>query len=716
MAEFLFEIGLEEVPARMIAGAQAELQRRVVAMLERERLIEAGRDKSHDNLAGGSVIMGHPAVRSYSTPRRLAVWVGGVAERQADASEELMGPAVKIAFKDGVPGPAAIAFAKKAGLDVAALKTVSTAKGDYLAAAAVKIGRAAAEVIAEEMPKELAAIYWAKNMYWRAGKPERFVRPVRWMVGLLGEMVVPVEFGGKTAGRVTRGHRVLANDAEIAIGFPGEYEQALLNASVIADVEVRRQKIRKALDKVCRGIEGARWREDHALVDKLTHLTEWPTVIAGGFEAEYLALPEEVLVTVMRDHQSYFAVETVDGKLAPHFLAVLNTETDAKGEAVIRHGNERVLRARFNDARFFWEFDQRVKLTERVELLEKVTFQKDLGSYAAKSVRLLAVAEGLATRLAERGCVLDGKALVDAVRLAKTDLTTELVKEFTELQGQVGGLYARAQGYSAAMADAIYDQYLPQSMEDGVPRTVEGAVLAMADKVDTIVGMFGLGLEPTGSKDPFALRRAANGVVKILAEAEPALPLTLGDVVDAASASEAVRVKVEIFFAERLEFYLRDAKGQAYDVVKAVLAAGANDVRDAVARAEAVTAVRGSEDFAAVSLAFKRMKNILAQAEEKGIASGSQVDEALLADAAEKTLATASSQVAGRVKELSERHDYRAALEEIATLRGAVDAFFDAVMVMVPEVAVRANRLALLGRVLEDFSGIADFSEIVTAG
>ena len=343
---------------------------------------------------------------------------------------------------------------------------------------------------------------------------------------------------------------------------------------MIADVEVRRQKIRKALDRVCRTIPDARWREDHALVDKLTHLTEWPTVIAGAFEKEYLALPEEVLVTVMRDHQSYFAVESGDGKLAPHFLAVLNTETDAKGEAVIRHGNERVLRARFNDARFFWEFDQRVKLDERTALLDKVTFQKDLGSYAAKSERVLAVAERLATRLAERGCALDGKALLDAVRLAKTDLTTELVKEFTELQGQVGGLYARAQGYSAAVADAIYDQYLPKSMEDAVPRTVEGAVLALADKADTIVGMFGLGLEPTGSKDPFALRRAANGIVKILAEAEPPLPLTLGDVVDAASASEAVRVKVEVFFAERLEFYLREAKGQAYDVVKAVLAAG----------------------------------------------------------------------------------------------------------------------------------------------
>jgi glycyl-tRNA synthetase beta chain len=697
--DFLFEIGLEEVPARMIAGAEAELRTRVVGMLQRERL------------STGAI-----EAKSFSTPRRLAVLVAGVEERQPDASEELLGPAVKIAFKDGVAGPAAVAFAKKAGVEVGALKTVTTGKGEYLAAMQVKAGRDAVEVISEEMPKELAGIYWAKNMVWRAGRPERFVRPVRWILCLLGERVVPVEFGGKTAANWTRGHRVLAGDAAIPMGFPDEYEQTLLDAKVIADVEVRREKIRKALDRVCRTIPGARWREDHALVDKLTHLTEWPTAIAGGFESEYLTLPEEVLVTVMRDHQSYFAVETADGKLAPHFLAVLNTETDEAGEAVIRHGNERVLRARFNDARFFWEFDQRVKLSERVELLDKVTFQKDLGSYAAKSARVLAVAERLATRLAERGCVLDGKALVDAVRLAKTDLTTELVKEFTELQGQVGGLYARAQGYSAAMADAIYDQYLPKSMKDTVPRTPEGAVLATADKVDTIVGMFGLGLEPTGTKDPFALRRAANGIVKILAEAEPALPLTLGDVVDAASASEAVRVKVEVFFAERLEFYLREAKGQAYDVVKAVLAAGANDVRDAVARAEAVTAVRGSEDFAAVSAAFKRMKNILAQAEEKGIAARAEVDETRLTEPAEKALAEASVVIAGRVEALSSRQDYRAALEEIATLRGAVDTFFEAVMVMVPEAEVRANRLALLARVLKDFSGIADFSEIVTPG
>ena len=713
MAEFLFEIGLEEVPARMIAGAQAELQKRVVAMLERERLVAAG---------VGS--------KSFSTPRRLAVWVADVAAKQKEVAEELVGPAVKIAYKDGAPTAAAMAFAKKAGVDVAALKMVTTAKGEYLAATSVKAGREAAEMIAEELPKELAGIYWAKNMTWRAGRPERFVRPVRWLLALLGEVVVPVEFGGKTAGRVTRGHRVLGGDEAIPIGFPDEYEQTLLKAHVVADVEARRLVVRKALDKATRAAgAGLRWREDEALLDTVTHLTEWPTVVLGSFEPEYLALPEEVLVTVMRDHQKYFAVEDTAGKLAPHFLAVLNTKADAAGEAVIRHGNERVLRARFNDARFFWEFDQRVPLKERVARLEKVTFQKDLGSYAAKTERVREVAASLAGLMVARGSKLDGAALETAARLAKTDLTTELVKEFTELQGQVGGLYARAQGFSAAVGDAIYDQYLPKSMEDVVPRTVEGALLAIADKVDTIVGMFGLGLEPTGSKDPFALRRAANGIVKILAEAEPALPLTLGDVVDAVTTSEALRLSVERFFAERLEFYLREAKGQAYDVVKAVLspqrtsllgtpvlAAGANDVRDAVARAEAVTAVRGSEDFAAVSAAFKRMKNILAQAAEKGIAAGGSVEVSLLGDATERALAERSAAVAEQVKLLSAHSDYRAALEGIATLRGPVDAFFDAVMVMAPEPEIRSNRLALLRRVLKDFSGIADFSEIVTAG
>ena len=699
MAEFLFEIGLEEVPARMIAGAQAELEQRVVKMLERERLVRSG-----------------AVTRSFATPRRLAVLVKDVAERQEDLAEELVGPSVKVAYKDGVATPAAVAFAKKAGVAVEELKTIANAKGEYMAATAVRAGRGAAEVIAAELPKELAGIYWAKNMYWRPGKPERFVRPVRWMVALLGGEVVPVEFGGYVAGRVTYGHRVLLEEQGIPLAAPGDYEDALLGGFVIADVEVRRQRIRKALDRVMRTVEGMRWREDHGLVDKLTQLTEWPSVLLGGFEKEYLTLPEEVLVTVMRDHQSYFAVEDKDGKLAPHFLAVLNTEADEAGVALIRHGNERVLRARFNDARFFWEFDQRVPLVERVKLLESVTFQKDLGSYAAKTERVKRVAAALAKLVTERGVLVDFPALETAVSLAKTDLTSELVKEFTELQGVVGGLYARAQGFPAAVGDAIYDQYKPESMEDGVPRTVEGALLSIADKADTITGMFGLGWEPTGSKDPFALRRAANGVVKILAETTVSLPLTLGDVVDAASANEAVRLRVEVFFAERLEFYLREAKGQAYDVVKAVLAVGANDVRDAVARAEALTEVRGSEDFAAVSAAFKRMKNILSQAKERGELPQGEERHSGAIHPAQLELVTKEEEIADRVKRMAERREYVGALEAIATLRPQVDAFFDQVLVMDPDPKIRASRLWLLTKIVDNFSGIADFSEIVVAG
>jgi glycyl-tRNA synthetase beta chain len=710
MAEFLFEIGLEEVPARMIAGAQAELQKRVVAMLERERLVAAG---------VGS--------KSFSTPRRLAVWVASVAARQKDVAEELVGPAVKIAYKDGAPTAAAMAFARKAGVDVAALKTVTTAKGEYLAATSVKAGRAAAEVIAEELPKELAGIYWAKNMTWRPGRPERFVRPVRWLLALLGEVVVPVEFGGKTAGRVTRGHRVLARDEAIPIGFPDEYEQTLLKAHVVADVAARRLVVRKALDKATRAAgAGLRWREDEALVDTVTHLTEWPTVVLGSFEPEYLHLPEEVLVTVMRDHQKYFAVEDEAGKLAPHFLAVLNTKADAAGEAVIRHGNERVLRARFNDARFFWEFDQRAPLQERVTRLEKVTFQKDLGSYAAKTERVREVAASLAGLLEARGSKLDGAALETAARLAKTDLTTELVKEFTELQGQVGGLYARAQGFSAAVGDAIYDQYLPKSMEDAVPRTVEGALLAIADKVDTIVGMFGLGLEPTGSKDPFALRRAANGIVKILAEAEPALPLTLGDVVDAASVSEKVRLSVMKFFAERVEFYLRDVRGNAYDTVAAVMNAhianpnsplgmsGYDDIADTVERAAAVTRIRGSADFKAVCAAYKRLKNIYAQAlERKDMMTHFIPDFATQVEA--ELWKEVESAGAGYLTDCRYKR-YDDALDKLAKMRPIIDRYFEAVMVMVEDLKVRANRLGMVRYLVITFAQIADFSEIVTQG
>src|SRR5580658_41763 len=340
MADFLLEIGLEEIPARMIAAAEAELGKRVTDLLARERLLgEAA------------------AVKTYSTPRRLAVMVEDVLAKQADAQEQLTGPSWKVAFKDGAPTAAAEAFAKKAGVAVADLEKVSNAKGEYVGATVTRLGRAAAELLAAELPKEVLSIYWAKNMYWRAGKPERFVRPVRWVVALLDSAVVPLEIAGIAAGNASRGHRVLHGEAPVTIAAAGKYKETIRAAKVVADAAERRQIIRKDLDAATRKVAGARWREDAALVETVVHLTEWPTVILGEFEAEYLELPEEVLVTVMRDHQKYFAVEGADKKLAPHFLTVLNTEAGEEGAAIIRHGNERVLRARFKDARFFWDFD-----------------------------------------------------------------------------------------------------------------------------------------------------------------------------------------------------------------------------------------------------------------------------------------------------------------------------------------------------------------------
>ena len=703
MPNFLFEVGMEEIPARMIGPAQAELSKRVMELLQRERLLAPENE-----------------VRSYSTPRRLAVQVNGVLGRQPDAREELTGPAWSIAFKGDQPAAPAQAFARKAGVDVTALKKVRTAKGEYVGATAIRKGREAREVLGEGLAAELAALYWPKNMYWRRDKPERFVRPVRWMLALLGQAVIPVEFGGVQASNQTYGHRILHGKEPITIGSPDDYVKALEAAKVIADVEFRRHRIRKSLDEARGVVSGGRWREDTALVDTVTHLTEWPSAVLGRFDREYLRLPDEVLVTVMRDHQKYFAMEDAKGKLAAYFLAVLNTEPDEQGAAVIRHGNERVLRARFNDAQFFWNVDQKVKLEGRVEMLKSVTFHKELGSYWDKTKANLRTAERITGLLRERGTKLDENALQHATGLAKTDLTTELVKEFTELQGVVGGLYARAQKLGEAVAHAIYWQYSPAAVEDPIPPTIEGQVLGIADRIQTIVAMFGIGLEPTGSKDPYALRRAANAIVKILAET--GLPLSISDLLDSApdQPTPETREKLRAFFRERLEFWLREVRGFAYDVVNAVLAAGADDVRDAIARAEALAEVRGSEDLAAIAAAFKRIKNILRQAVEKGVITAEEVDKAafrddLFRESEETALAYHAGRLDRDVEELRNRREYRAALQQIATLRSNVDLFFDKVMVMVDDADLRRNRLGLIAAVLGRFSTIADFSELVSA-
>jgi len=711
MADFLLEIGCEEIPARMVAGAMEELRERVGALLQRERLAPEGE------------------IRWLDTPRRLAVMAAGIPEAQPDVTEQVTGPSAQVAFKDGQPTPAAHAFAKKVGVDVSALERVTTPKGEYLGATVTRKGREAAEILAEALPKEIAALYWPKNMYWRK-RGEVFVRPVRWVVAMLDDRVVPMDVFGIVAGKHSRGHRMLA-PAGAEISRSGAYVEALRGAKVLAAPE-RELVIRKALDAATRTVPGARWREDAGLLATVVNLTEFPSVILGSFDAEFLALPEEVLVTVMRDHQKYFAIEGADGKLLAHFLAVLNTDGDSSG--IIRHGNERVLRARFNDARFFWQTDQKQSLRERVELLKNVTFQKDLGSYYEKTLRVQHLASWLAETIKQNGTAVRPGIVHKAALLAKTDLTTELVKEFTELQGIVGGLYARAQQLDpdlpeaarCAVADAIYDHYKPESMEDSVPRTVEGAVLSIADKADSIAGMFALGLIPSGSKDPFALRRQANGIVKTIAEHK--LPLRLSEMmVDAreqyrGSAAEKKFANgdyagsVEAFFHERLEFYLKDACGHAYDVANAVLAADSNDVVDAVARAEALSKVRGSADFESISVAFKRMENILRQAAENRRRVAEALDAAALVEESEKELAGLIPQSAAAVEKLRASRNYEQALLEIAKLRPAIDRFFDKVMVMVEDERLRANRLALLRTLVKEFSTIADFSEMVTEG
>jgi glycyl-tRNA synthetase beta chain len=711
MPDFLLEIGCEEIPARMIDSASRELRERLNTLLQRERLEPAG------------------AISHLDTPRRLAVLASGIPASQPDITEQVNGPSAQIAYKDGQPTPAADAFAKKVGVDVGKLEKVSTPKGEYLAATVTRKGRTAAEILAETLPKEISALYWPKNMYWRK-RGEVFVRPVRWLVAMLDDEIVPVELFGLAAGNASRGHRIIASET-VAISRPSAYVEALRGAKVLGAAE-REQVIRKALDAATRTIPGARWREDKPLVSTVVNLTEFPSAILGSFDPEFLDLPEEVLVTVMRDHQKYFAIEDAHGKLLPHFLAVLNTAADSDG--LIGHGNERVLRARFNDARFFWQTDQKQTLRQRVELLRNVTFQKDLGSYYDKTMRVQRMASWLAETVKQSGMAVRPGVVHKAALLAKTDLTTELVKEFTELQGIVGGLYARVQQLDEDMkpdvqtevSRAIYDHYKPESMEDGAPATVEGAVLSIADKADSIAGMFALGLIPSGSKDPFALRRQANGIVKTIAEHK--LPFRLSGIMADArgryKGSEAEKKfsnaaygeSVRSFFRERLEFYLKDARCYAYDVVSAILAVDSDDVMDAAARAEAVSKVRGSADFESISSAFKRMKNILRQAAEKTKFIALRVDPAGLQEESEKQLAALIPQTVAAVEKLRAARDYEGALIEIAKLRPAIDKFFEKVMVMVDDDHLRANRLALLQTVVKEFSTIADFSEIVTEG
>jgi glycyl-tRNA synthetase beta chain len=643
---FLLEIGTEEIPDWMIAGALENL-RQLFEQLE----------------------LPHESLRVDATPRRLVLRAEGLPERQADSEERVLGPA------KSAPEQAVAGFARKQGVKREDLAIESTPKGEYYVFTKKVRGRRTMFILADALPGLILQVYFPKTMYWTGKGGPRFIRPIRWIVALLGEEIVPFELAGVRAGALTSGHRRLG--AKEIVVATNDYERRLRDHYVILSADERRKRIVSRLEAL--RAEGIRVKPDDALLETLVYLTEYPSAIAGSFDPQFLELPKEVLITVMRHHQKYFSVEDERGGLAPHFVAVMNTDADSHG--FVRKGNERVLRARFNDARFFWETDQKKTLAGRMLDLAHVTFQAKLGSYLEKTERMVDLVKELG-----------GDAVaIRAAELSKCDLTTELVKEFTELQGIVGGLYARFQGEPEAVWQAIYDHYKPESMEDPIPRNRAGRLVSLADKLDTLRGCFRVGLIPSGSRDPYALRRAAQGVVKILVEGK--MPVPLLDLLcgDAALIS---------FFEDRVRFYFKEIRGFKYDEINAAMAAGWSNLVDLEERLARIKKLRSTPDFEPLAASFKRIRNILEQA---SFAGGGTIQKSLLEAGPEKELYDFYIGIAGQPIE-----------SVISRLRPKVDLFFDKVLVNAPDERIRQNRLMLLHTLREEYSKVADFSEIVT--
>lgn len=682
MSDLLLEIGTEEIPARMIDGARRDLARLTLEALKRVDLAAGVR------------------VAVEATPRRLALIAENLPPKQEDRTLTMYGPAQKIAFDpDGNATRAALGFAQKMGTPVNEMKVSPDGK---LCVERPILGRAAADLLAEILPEIILGIHFPRSMHWTGRSGPRFIRPIRWIVALLDGAVVPFEIGGVASSNETWGHRRLGSGA-LPVTGADDYRSVLAANGVVLSTEERCRRIANESEALVPA--GLRVRSNPGLLRTLAYETEFPSAVLGSFDPEYLDLPEEVLETVMLTHQKYFAVETESGSLASSFIAIANSGGDPDGE--IRRGHERVLRARFNDARFFWEFDQRLSLADRVEELKTVTFQATLGSYWDKTESNWSIARGLAADLELDDPTVD--AALRAVRLAKSDLTTEMVGEFPELQGKIGGLYARAQGESQEVADAIYDHYLPAGAADALPRSAASQVAALADKLATLGGMFRIGLVPTGSKDPLALRRAAYGVIRIIVEGE--LPLQLNSLVEVAGAGENAS-SLRAFLVERLRHWLQESGGFAPDVVQAVLTAGDNVPVDAAARARALARVRSTPDFESLAVSFKRIRNILEKAGGTERFESVVPDTSLFDSDAEADLHEALERVEDEIFSHNSRRDYAASLTEIATLRPQLDRYFDEVLVMAEDEAVRRNRLAFLAHMLVQLTTIADFAGI----
>ncbi|MFP5513159.1 MAG: glycine--tRNA ligase subunit beta [Alphaproteobacteria bacterium] len=693
MTELLIEFFSEEIPARMQARAADDLKRLVT-----------------DKLAANGLTF--TTAYAHSTPRRLALVVDGLPERTADVREEKKGPRV------GSPEQAVAGFLKSAGLDsLDQCEQRDTGKGVFYFAVTEKKGRETAEVLAEIIPAAMAELPWPKSMRWGTGTV-RWVRPLHSIIALFGGRVLDgsYEIGGTQGrvafGNVTRGHRFLAPDAFTVESF-ADYKEKLRAAKVVLDREERKAKIKADAESLA-AAQGLTLSPDDALLEEVAGLVEWPVVLMGSIDESFMDVPSEILITSMRTHQKYFAVLDADGKMAPRFIVVANTETLDGGKAVVA-GNERVLRARLSDAKFFWDQDRKTKLEARVPALEKITFHAKLGTVAEKVTRVQLLAAEIA-----RAIGADSDAASRAALLCKADLVTEVVGEFPEVQGIMGRYYALGQGESADVANAIADHYKPLGPSDSCPTAPVSVSVALADKIDTLVGFFAIDEKPTGSKDPYALRRAALGVIRLVLE--NGLRVKLSEVFAAAhgaytvggfAPAGGVAGDLMSFFADRLKVVLRE-QGVRHDLVDAVFALGGeDDLVRLLARVKALQAFVGSDEGANLAAAYKRASNIVRIEEKKDGATFDQpVDATRLAQDEEKALFAALNEASTTAKPLLDAEDFTGTMAALAKLRGPVDAFFDKVTVNAEDKDLRANRLRLLTQIRTTLNAVADFSKI----
>jgi glycyl-tRNA synthetase beta chain len=709
VADLLFEIGVEELPASYVLPALEQLEGGARTGLEELRLT-------------------HSAIETWGTPRRLTLLVHGLTARQTDVDEEAMGPAVRVAYDaEGKPTRALLGFCQSKGVDAAVVRRVVTPKGEYVAVTLHDRGRPAMEVLPSFLAALASRLQFPKSMHWIPGDGVRFARPVRWLAALLGDRVVPVLAFGLKAGRRSFGHRFL-HGRPIELRRAADYQSALERALVVADHRVRAQRLEAQLDAAARSAGGRRV-VDPELVEINDFMVEWPAAYAGRFEPRYLDLPREVIVTALREHQRFFAVEDANGRLLPAFLAVRNG--DRRGLDRVRRGSEDVLAARLGDARFYWDSDLKHPPAERVEDLEGVVWMEGLGTLRDKAARLEALAAWLAKRLALAAEATSRRA----AWLCKTDLLSEMIgsgKEYASLEGVIGAHYARRAGEPEAVATAIAEHYQPRGASDDLPASEAGAILSLADKLDHVAGAFVAGKIPSGSEDPYGVRRAANGVVRILTERH--LHLDLRDAsmemtspffaADPGLSQATIMKKLGEFWRGRVEAMLEDSR-VPYDVREAALEAhvildgserarpGWIDPTDCAERAKVLAVFRADPRFEPLVILFRRVGNILKAATE---VLPPAVDRSMLEAEAERALAAALDRASGATDPLWRRRAYADILPVLLDMEHAIHAFFDGVMVNVEDVPLRLNRLRLLADVRTLFLRGWDLSRIVVEG